>query len=381
MEAQRHRTPEAGLAALANEWIRFKRTRTRRGLSVASETAYRSDLEAVARRVADELGREPCAAGAAVAASGAAASGAITAGAATPASAGRETPRAARELSRLALEDLTEDNLASAFATLVEEDYSAATRARMLSAWRGWCRWLARSGYLPVDPTATLETPAARASSGDADIYFSPAELARIVKAVAIPDPREDLPWPARDLALVALLGGSGARASEAIEARVGALRQENGSDTLHVVGKGGKRRTIPVAPEVVTAVHRYLDSRALRLGAASASDRLFVRADGRPFNRQALDYLVEKWLRRAGVSLRPGELAHAFRHTYAVHLVQMGVSLPQVQELLGHASLTTTARYLRMTGAELHQAALVLPLRRYLAAAGAAPEASGTAP
>src|SRR5207237_1005953 len=104
------------------------------------------------------------------------------------------------------------------------------------------------------------------------------------------------------------------------------------------------------------------------RLGAPAASHRLFVRADGRPLNRQALDYLVEKWLRRAGVSLRPGELAHAFRHTYAVHLVQMGIPLPQVQELLGHAALTTTARYLRMTGAELQQAAHVLPLRRFLA-------------
>jgi site-specific recombinase XerD len=147
----------------------------------------------------------------------------------------------------------------------------------------------------------------------------------------------------------------------------VGALRSENDTDTLHVVGKGGKRRTVPVAPEVVAAVKRYLADRTVRLGSPAASDRLFVRTDGRSLNRQALDYLVEKWLRRAGVSLRPGELAHAFRHTYAVHLVQMGVPLPQVQELLGHAALTTTARYLRMTGAELQQAAHVLPLRHFL--------------
>ena len=196
---------------------------------------------------------------------------------------------------------------------------------------------------------------------------------------VAVPDVREAVPWPERDLALVALLGGTGARASEVIDARVGALRTENDSDTLHVVGKGGKRRTIPVAPEVVVAVRSYLRDRSDRLGSPSASDRLFVRANGRPLNRQALDYLVEKWLRRAGVSVRPGELAHAFRHTYAVHLVQMGVPLPQVQELLGHVSLTTTARYLKMTGAELQQAAQVLPLRRFLAGVrpGVSPEPS----
>lgn len=329
---------DATLPGLADDWIRFKRTRTRRGLSVASEAAYRSDLAAVARRVADDLGRPPA-----------------------------EDGQPQDPLHRLHLEDLTEDALSDAFASLVEEGYAAASRARMLSAWRGWCRWLARGGHLAVDPTAALETPAARAAAGDADIYFSPGELARIVEAVAQPDQRETEPWPERDLALVAVLGGAGARASEVIEARIGALRTENDSDTFHVVGKGGKRRTIPVAPEVVATVRRYLASRESRLGAPGASDRLFVRADGRPFNRQSLDYLVGKWLRRAGVSLRPGELAHAFRHTYAVHLVQLGVPLPQVQQLLGHASLTTTSRYLRMTGAELHEAALVLPLRRFL--------------
>ena len=337
---------DTSLPELADQWIRYKRTRTRRGLSVASETAYRADLGVISRRLADHLGRpdpEP-----------------------DPEA---PLPPAVHQLRRVGLADLSEENLSLAFANLVEEDYAAASRARVLSAWRGWCRWLARSGHLPVDPTVSLETPVARDVAGDADIYFSAGELARIVETVATPDPREPAPWPERDLALVAVLGGSGARASELIDARVGALRTENDNDSLHVVGKGGKRRTIPVAPEVVATVGRYLAGRSVRLGPYSASDRLFVRADGRPLNRQALDYLVEKWLRRAGVSLRPGELAHAFRHTYAVHLVQMGVSLPQVQTLLGHASLTTTSRYLRMTGSELQEAALVLPLRRFLAA------------
>jgi len=253
---------------------------------VASETAYRADLAAVARRVADRLHRP-----------------------APQEPEGRTLPSDVRHLSRLALRDLTDDNLGTAFATLVEEGYAAASRQRMLAAWRGWCRWLARMGHLSVDPTTALETPGARATTGDADIYFSPTELGRIVATVATTDEREAVPWPERDLALVAVLGGTGARASEVIEARVGALRSENDNNTLHVVGKGGKRRTIPVAPEVVTAVSAYLRDRARRLDRPSASDRLFVRTDGRPLNRQALDYLVEKWLRRAGVSLRPGEL------------------------------------------------------------------------
>src|SRR5437899_1368300 len=91
--------------------------------------------------------------------------------------------------------------------------------------------------------------------------------------AVWTTDDREDAPWPERDLALVAVLGGAGARASEVIDARVGALRRENDTNTLHVVGKGGKRRTIPVAPEVVAAVDRYLVDRSTRLGDPAAPD------------------------------------------------------------------------------------------------------------
>src|SRR2546429_3815382 len=127
------------LSALVDEWIRFKRTRTRRGLSVASETAYRSDLAVVARRIADELGRpvpeEPDDA---------------------------PLPPATRQLSRLDLPDLTDDNLAFAFAALVVDGYAAATRQRMLAAWRGWGRWLARSRHPAGDPPPAPEAPAAR---------------------------------------------------------------------------------------------------------------------------------------------------------------------------------------------------------------------------
>src|SRR5439155_15961712 len=101
------------LPALVDDWIRFKRTRTRRGLSVASEAAYRSDLAAVARRIADELVR-PVPEG----------------------PDGAPLPPATSQLSRLDLPDLTADTLAFAFAPLVEKGYAAPTRHRILAAWR-----------------------------------------------------------------------------------------------------------------------------------------------------------------------------------------------------------------------------------------------------
>src|SRR5437588_6656032 len=129
---------DAALPALVDDRIGFKGTRTRRGLSVASETAYRADLAAVARRVADELRRpvpgEP---------------------------EHQKLSPVARELSRLGLGDLTDDNLGTAFASLVEEGSAAAPRKRILAPWRGWCRWLARPGHLAFAPREALRHPAA----------------------------------------------------------------------------------------------------------------------------------------------------------------------------------------------------------------------------
>src|SRR2546428_5272745 len=143
--------------ALVDDGIRFKRPRTRRGLSVASETAYRADLAAVARRVADDLHRP------------------------VPDEPGHQKlSPVARELSRLGLDDLTEDNLGTAFASLVEEGYAAATRQRMLAAWRGWCRWLAPPRHLPLHPPPPPGTPPPPADTRAAPPSPSPAPPGRV---------------------------------------------------------------------------------------------------------------------------------------------------------------------------------------------------------
>ena len=84
---------------------------------------------------------------------------------------------------------------------------------------------------------------------------------------------------------------------------------------------------------------------------------------NGGALNTWALDYLGERGMRRAGVALRPGEKAHAFRHTYAVGQLSQGTSVAEVQALLGHADLSTTGLYLRMSAAELQQAARAAPV------------------
>jgi site-specific recombinase XerD len=235
----------------------------------------------------------------------------------------------------------------------------------MLAALKGFCRWLTVEGHLAQDPTVRLEGPE---RPGRLPAAFTGAELDRIVAVASAPAEGARRQWPARDRALVAVLAGAGVRATELCGMKVGDFLVEH-APLLKVAGKGNRERRVPVAAEVAAAVEGYLAERGARLGAPSPGDPLFVRAGGEPMTRQGLNHHVRAWLARAGVPKPAGEAAHAFRHTYAKGLVARGVPLAAVQALLGHASLQTTQVYLRMTGAELWDAAQAAEVRDALRA------------
>ncbi|HZQ29317.1 MAG TPA: tyrosine-type recombinase/integrase [Acidimicrobiales bacterium] len=330
------------LWALADEWLDERQT-IGRGISPATEAAYRRDLTAWAWRIAELAGKP----------------GGNTTEA--PAPAGFQ-----EELARLSLPDLTADNVKRALASLAREAYAPASRARMLAALRGFCGWLTQEGHLAADPTARLENPR---PAERMPVAFLSSELEAIVRVVSTPDPTARPPRPLRDRALVAVLAGAGLRASEAAGLRVADVVRE-AEPYLRVIGKGNKERRVPVAPEVVEAIDLYL---VTERGSHSPTDALFVARGGKPYTRESLNYHVYKWLARAGVRKPEGEAAHAFRHTYAKGLVARGVPISSVQKLLGHASLNTTEVYLRMTAAELHEAARAAEVRDFLRATAVA--------
>jgi len=319
--------------ALADEWLDERQT-IGRGISANTEAAYRRDLTAWAWRLAelspDVDGHHPQPLG------------------------------FQEELGRLTLADLTADNIKRALASLARENYAPASRSRMLAALRGFCGWLAQEGYIQGDPTARLENPR---PAERMPVAFLSAELQAIVRTVSQPDPTARPPRPMRDRALVAVLAGAGLRASECAGLRVADVVRE-AEPYLRVIGKGNKERRVPVAPEVVEAIDVYLDTER---GEHHPTDPLFVGRAGKPYTREALNHHVVRWLARAGVRKPEGEAAHAFRHTYAKGLVARGVPISSVQKLLGHASLNTTEVYLRMTAAELHDAARAAEVRDFL--------------
>jgi len=115
-------------------------------------------------------------------------------------------------------------------------------------------------------------------------------------------------------------------------------------------------------------------DRASRRLGGSDVEETLFVRTDGHRLNTQALDYLVDGWMRTGKVKSRPGEKAHAFRHTYALGQVDNGTSVAELSQLLGHADLSTTGVYLRMAAAGLQASAGAAPIARLLRERGHSP-------
>jgi len=172
---------------------------------------------------------------------------------------------------------------------------------------------------------------------------------------------------------LVATFLVTGIRLSEAVALNLGSLDGPRGARRLVVIGKGNKARTVPIEETLEDLLLRYLAERRERFPGLRFDDLrlpLFVRTDsGTRFSRQQVEYLVDRLYRRAGIRARipEGALVHALRHTFATSALDHGVHVVELQELLGHASLDTTRRYLDATAAQLRHAVASHPAQAAL--------------
>ncbi len=206
--------------------------------------------------------------------------------------------------------------------------------ARTLSALRTFVRWLEREDVL--ENRALLQVAAPK-------IPHSVPKPLTVEGAASIvePDASEAVAWiVARDTAVLLLLYGSGLRISEALSLtpRTAPI---NGRDIMHIQGKGGKERLVPVLPVVSDAIAAYM---RICPHALDADAPLFRGARGGPLSPRLIQLAMEKMRRNLG--LPETATPHALRHSFATHLLSAGADLRQIQELLGHASLSTTQVY-----------------------------------
>ncbi len=241
----------------------------------------------------------------------------------------------AGEPSLAALETLAPADFRAYLARRAADAKMRSSTARALSVLRGFFRFLDRRGLVRNAALAAVRTPKLPRSVPKP---LSEVDTDTALKRVETEEPR--LPWiRQRDLALLCLLYGCGLRLGEAL----GLARREAPlvPGMLSVTGKGGKTRMVPVLPAVAEAVAAYVAACPWRLAPEEA---LFRGARGGALHPR----MVQKRMEAVRVDLGLPETAtpHALRHSFATHLLAGGGDLRAIQELLGHASLTTTQRY-----------------------------------
>jgi integrase/recombinase XerC len=245
-----------------------------------------------------------------------------------------------------ALAALTPADVRAWLAARAARGLTRRSTARSLAGVRSFLKFLDRRGLAHVPAATAVRTPKVPRTLPRP---LSERDAGAALDAVG---DLSDEPWIARrDRALLALLWGCGLRIGEAL-----ALPRRVPGETLVITGKGGRQRVVPVLPAVRTAVADYL---AVCPWGGEANRPLFVGARGRPLDPGVAQRQVRRL--RALLGLPETTTPHALRHSFATHLLAAGGDLRSIQELLGHASLSTTQRYTEVDAerlAAVHRAA-----------------------
>jgi integrase/recombinase XerD len=229
--------------------------------------------------------------------------------------------------------------------SLSDRGLAASTAARKLAAVRGLHGFLVMEGVGERDPTAQLDAPQRPSSLPKA---LSIDEIHALLEA-----PNPSTPLGVRDRALFELMYATGARVAETVGLRVEDVDLEGRS--ARVTGKGNKQRIVPLGRFAVDAIAAYLAVRLELKGGRSDSGWLFLNARGGRLTRQGVFGIIRGHAARAG--LDPTHVSpHVLRHSAATHMVEGGADLRTVQEILGHANITTTQIYTRVSPQHLYE-------------------------
>jgi len=260
------------------------------GLAKNTQLAYRSDMEKFAAHLARRGGRDPL--------------------------------------------RVTTSTVLAFLMNLKDRGYSVTSIARMLAAVKMFYRFLTLENIIQRNVTSVLESPRIWRTL---PTVLSPAEVDLLIGA-----PDVKMPLGLRDKALLELLYATGMRASEVTALDVDSIHAEYGY--LRCIGKGSKERLVPVGRAALELVHRYVrEVRPLLLRGRTELALLLSRT-GRRLTRETVWRVVERYARLAGI--RKPISPHTLRHSFATHLLAGGADLRSVQEMLGHASVTTTQLY-----------------------------------
>jgi integrase/recombinase XerC len=220
-------------------------------------------------------------------------------------------------------------------ADLSAEGRSSPSVNRCLSSVRGFFRWLCRFGERaenPCDALRNLKAPRVL------PVFLWEQEMARFSELPG----KEGILWPERDRALIMTMYSGGLRISELVSLTLGNVDRD--LSRARIIGKGNKERAVFFSDEAREALAAYLPARTARIKAERPTDSLFVSLKGGALSVPGVRWIIARYAERSGLgkNIHP----HSLRHSFATHLVNSGCDVRVVQELLGHASISTTQRY-----------------------------------
>lgn len=221
-------------------------------------------------------------------------------------------------------------------AFLKEKSLTNRTVARKLSSLRSFFRFLVKDGYVKINPVDAVTSPKQEKALPK---FLTEDDVVRLIEA-----PDTQTLKGLRDRAMLETLYSTGMRISELMSLTQGSVDFIGG--TVKALGKGKKERLLPIGERALRAIRNYLKMRK------TASERLFLNKNKKPLTARGFRKVLDVYIRK--ISLREHVSPHTLRHSFATHLLDRGADLRSVQELLGHANLSTTQIYTHLTTEKL---------------------------
>ena len=222
---------------------------------------------------------------------------------------------------------------------LKERNYANTTLARKVAAAKSFFKFMVAEGHLKDNPTENVSSP------NVGRLLPKPISIAQVRKLLEQPT-KLSTPEAKRDSAMLSLLYASGMRVSELISLNVGDV--DTKEDFVRCFGKGSKERMIPIARKASVTVQEYHEEARPKLAHGKGEKALFLNRRGERLTRQGFWQILKGYAKAAGLS---SEITpHTLRHSFATHMLSGGADLRSVQELLGHANISTTQVYTHLT-------------------------------
>ncbi|MEE9278339.1 MAG: site-specific tyrosine recombinase XerD [Dehalococcoidia bacterium] len=230
---------------------------------------------------------------------------------------------------------------------LRKKEYADATVARKVAAVKSFFNYLTAEGVVASDPTETLSSPRVGKTLPKA---LSVREVDELLE-----QPRKrSTPEAKRDKAMLELLYATGMRVSELVALNLDSIELHNNRATVRCLGKGGKERLIPIHEQAVHALRVYLQDARPELARSRREKALFINRRGERLTRQGFWLILKNYAKAANI---PNDVTpHTLRHSFATHMLRGGAPLRSVQELLGHANISTTQVYTQLTDAHVRR-------------------------